>query len=340
MQKLIISSFCMLLLVFFKLVGTSHVCLISKCGDDQGAAIHFPLHISRKHHCGNPGLECNGRYEQQILVKLFVKDIDYKRQEIQVYPPGDPRDCLLLKPVEITNKPISPKIYEQQISEMQKLIISSFCILLLVFFKLVGASPAIHFPLRISRKHHCGNPGLECNVRYEQQILVKLFVKHTDYKRQEIQVYGPSDCLLLKPVEITNKQISPFKPISRNFSYFGNSNVTLFSCPTSVARDTYYGYQVPCLSHPGSRIYAIYSYYQLGNLIPDLRSCSKMYDVSSVPFGEWVSGSSVPFKWSEPNCRKCEAQGNRCRWKNDGTNSEIKCLPRRKPSKDNIYIHR
>ncbi|TQE00296.1 hypothetical protein C1H46_014128 [Malus baccata] len=105
MQKLIISYFCILLLVFFKLVGASHACLKSKCGDDQGVAIHFPLRISRKHHCGNPGLECNVRYEQQILVKLFVKHIDYKSQEIQVYQPSN---CLLLKPVEIPNMPPSP----------------------------------------------------------------------------------------------------------------------------------------------------------------------------------------------------------------------------------------
>ncbi|RXI04964.1 hypothetical protein DVH24_006221 [Malus domestica] len=231
---------------------------------------------------------------------------------------------------------------------MQKLIISYVCILLLVFFKLVGAShacleskcgddqaAAIHFPLRISRKHHCGNPGLECNVRYEQQILVKLFVKHTDYKRQEIQVYGPSDCLPLKPVEITNKQISPF-----NLSYFYTSNFTLFSCPTSVARETY-GYQIPCLGHPGTSIYAIDSNStgDLEYLFQNVQSCSKMYDVLSVPSGFWGGGFGDGFNWSEPNCTVCEAQGKRCRWKNDGTNSEIKCLPWRKPSKDNIYIH-
>ncbi|CAN6697539.1 unnamed protein product [Malus baccata var. baccata] len=223
---------------------------------------------------------------------------------------------------------------------MQKLFISSFCILLLVFFKRVGASqyvcpesecgddqgPAIHFPLRISRTHHCGNPGLECNGRYEQQILVKLFIKQIDYKRQEIQVHPPSNCLLLKPVEITNVPPSPFY-----LSNFSISNVTLFSCPT-VARVTY-AYQDPCLGDPGRRIYAIDSKHQLEYLFQNLQSCSKMYDVLSVPFGYWKgNGYILQFKWSKPNCTECEAEGKRCRWNNNGTNSEIECQHVRKPS--------
>nr|XP_028950178.1 rust resistance kinase Lr10-like isoform X2 [Malus domestica] len=194
------------------------------------------------------------------------------------------------------------------ISEMQKLIISSFCILILVFFKLVEASqyvcaksncsndqrPAIHFPLNIRRTHHCGNSGLECNGRYGQQILIKLFVKHIDYKRQEIQVYSPSNCLLLKHVEIPNMPPSPFNVSVDDYM----STLTLFSCPTSVARrDTY---QVPCLGDPGKKTYAIRSYYDFGTLFQNLQSCTKI---------------------------KC-GEGKKCGWQNN----EIKCLPWRKPS--------
>ncbi|KAB2627104.1 receptor-like protein kinase [Pyrus ussuriensis x Pyrus communis] len=214
---------------------------------------------------------------------------------------------------------------------MQKLIVSSFCILILVFFKLVGASqymcaesncsndqgPAIHFPLNIRRTHHCGNPGLECNGRHEQQILIKFFVKHIDYKRQEIQVYFPSNCLLLKPVEIPNMPRSPF-----NVSVDYMINVTLFSCPTSVA--SLYAAQVPCLGDRGKRTYAMVSDHDFSYLFRNLRSCTKMYDVLSVP-------NDVRFKWSIPNCRKC-GEGKRCGWQNNGINSEIKCLPWRKPS--------
>ncbi|KAB2627101.1 receptor-like protein kinase [Pyrus ussuriensis x Pyrus communis] len=226
-------------------------------------------------------------------------------------------------------------------SEMQKLFISSFCILLLVFFKLVGASqymcpeskcgddqgPAIQSPLRISLPHHCGNPGLECNGGYEQQILVKSFVKHIDYKRQEIQVYDPSNCLLLKPVEITNMPPSPFY-----LSNFRILNLTLFSCPTSVARDMAL-YQVPCLGDSGRRIYAIDSTYEIERFFQNLQFCSKMYDVLSVPFGDWVgNGRVLQFKWSKPNCTECEAEGKTCTWKNNGTNGEIECQHVSKPS--------
>ncbi|XP_048428699.1 rust resistance kinase Lr10-like [Pyrus x bretschneideri] len=221
---------------------------------------------------------------------------------------------------------------------MQKLIVSSFCILTLVFFKLVGASQymcaesncgndqgrAIHFPLNIRRTHHCGNPGLECNGRHEQQILIKFFVKHIDYKRQEIQVYFPSNCLLLKPVEIPNMPPSPF-----NMSVGYMSNVTLFSCPTSVAsRDTDV-YQVPCLGDRGKRTYATDSLFNCEILFQILQPCTKMYDVLSVP-GDNGYGV-LRFKWSIPNCRKC-GEGKRCGWQNNGINSEIKCLPWRKPS--------
>ncbi|XP_050136555.1 rust resistance kinase Lr10-like isoform X1 [Malus sylvestris] len=225
--------------------------------------------------------------------------------------------------------------------EMQKLFISSLCILLLVFFKLVGASqyvcpeskcgddqgPAIQSPLSISVTHQCGNPGLECNGGYEQQILIKSFVKHIDYKRQEIQVYDPSNCLLLKLAEITTMPPSPFY-----LSNFRNLNLTLFSCPTSVARDMDL-YQVPCLGDPGSRIYAIDSTYELEDFFQNLQSCSKMYDVLSVPFGDWAgNGRVLQFKWSKPNCTECEAEGKRCKWKNNGTNSEIECQHVSKPS--------
>ncbi|XP_017185471.2 rust resistance kinase Lr10-like [Malus domestica] len=221
---------------------------------------------------------------------------------------------------------------------MQKWFISSFCILLLVFFKLAGASqymcaeskcaedqgPAIHFPLRRSGTHHCGNPGLECNQTYEQPIVVKFFFKHINYKSQEIQVYPSSNCLLLKPVEIPNMPPSPF---SVSIAYI--NNVTLFSCATPIM----YEYQVPCLGDPGSRIYAVDSDTSLKFLIPDLRSCSKMYDVLSVPFGKWVgNGDVLQFNWSKPNCTECEAEGKRCRWKKNGANGEIECQHVRKQS--------
>ncbi|TQE00532.1 hypothetical protein C1H46_013888 [Malus baccata] len=229
---------------------------------------------------------------------------------------------------------------------MQKLFISSFCILLLVFFKLVGASqftcseskcsndrrPAIHFPLRLT--HHCG-PGIECNQTFEQPILAKFFVKRIDYKRQEIQVHDAyySNCLLLmKPEKIPYMSLSRFYLSVSDFD-----NVTLFSCPPVGTYD--YWNQVPCLGDPGSTTYGVFGNYSFDSLLEELPSCTRMYDVLSVPIGTTLGKDYdvLRFKWSEPNCTECEAEGKRCRWKNNGTNSEIECVG--KPSKDNIYLY-
>ncbi|XP_068315590.1 rust resistance kinase Lr10-like [Pyrus communis] len=222
-------------------------------------------------------------------------------------------------------------------SKMPKLLIASFCILLLVFFKLVEASqftcsesicsddqgPAIHFPLH--RKHHCV-PGLECNQTDEQPIILgKFFVKRIDYKRQEIQVYSTytDNCLMLiKPVKLPN--ITLF-----SLSIFDILNFTLFSCPPHGRS---HDIPVPCLGDPGSTTYSSSS--KSLEDIPDyLRSCTRMYDLS-VPIGTDSENKYdvLRFKWSTPNCRECEAEGKRCRWKNNGTNSEIECVHWRKPS--------
>ncbi|KAB2634798.1 receptor-like protein kinase [Pyrus ussuriensis x Pyrus communis] len=228
-------------------------------------------------------------------------------------------------------------------SEMKKLVISSFCIFLVVFFKVNGASQnackesqcgddqdlAIHFPFR--HRQHCGSLGLECNRTYEQSmVLVKFYVKHIDYKHQEVQVYYSDKCLLLKPTEITNKPISPFY-----LSNFDIRNVTLFSCPTPVKRDIY-AYQVPCLGEPGNIVYAVTSFFELDELFLALQSCTKMYDVVlKVPFGYWSGQSNaniLRFKWSKPNCTECVADGKKCRLKNNGIKSEIQCVYLKKAS--------
>ncbi|CAN6566840.1 unnamed protein product [Malus baccata var. baccata] len=70
-----------------------------------------------------------------------------------------------------------------------------------------------------------------------------------------------------------------------------------------------------------------------------LQTCTRMYDVLSVPFGDWVgNGDFLQFKWSKPNCTECEAEGKRCRLKINGAKSEIECVPHRKPSKTKTFV--
>ncbi|ONI21763.1 hypothetical protein PRUPE_2G087300 [Prunus persica] len=109
MQRFLIACLCMLYMVFIKPVGAGQdTCTESKCSDDHGLAIHFPLHV--RHHCGDPGLLCSGRQEkvleeQVALIKFFVKSIDYKRGLMEVY---NADGCLLLKPLETPNIPNCP----------------------------------------------------------------------------------------------------------------------------------------------------------------------------------------------------------------------------------------
>ncbi|CAL9005757.1 unnamed protein product [Prunus brigantina] len=235
---------------------------------------------------------------------------------------------------------------------MQRFLISCLCILYIVFVKAVGAGQdtcteskcsddhglAIHIPFHV--RHHCGDPGLECSGRQEkvleeQVALVKFFVKSIDYKRGLIEVYNPDDCLLLKHLETPNIPISPFHLLDSEIC-----NVTLFHCPTLAERDIY-AYQVPCLgSGPGYRVYGVFSDSNLFWSLPALQSCTRMYDVLSVPFPTLDRGDShIPrFKWSKPNCTECEARGKRCRLKDNGTNSEVECVHLKKASKTMEFV--
>ncbi|CAL2239996.1 unnamed protein product [Prunus armeniaca] len=235
---------------------------------------------------------------------------------------------------------------------MQQFLISCLCILYMVFVKAVGAGQdtcaeskcsddhglAIHFPFHL--EHRCGDPGLECSGRQEkvleeQVALVKFFVKSIDYKRGLIEVYNPDGCLLLMPLETPNIPVSPFHLLDSNIR-----NVTFFLCPTLAERDIN-AYQVPCLSsRPGYRVYGVSSFFELFQHFPALQSCTRMYDVLSVPFGNWVGGdlSMLRFKWSEPNCTECEAEGKRCRLNNNGNKSEVECIHLRKASKTMEFV--
>ncbi|KAG6715324.1 hypothetical protein I3842_05G244800 [Carya illinoinensis] len=86
---------------FFVLFILHHVqgqhveCAVSRRCGRHGPAIRFPFQLKDRHpnYCGFPGfhLSCSDTHdtvlELPVSVKLFVKKIDYKSQEIQVYHP-------------------------------------------------------------------------------------------------------------------------------------------------------------------------------------------------------------------------------------------------------------
>ncbi|RXI06536.1 hypothetical protein DVH24_025672 [Malus domestica] len=205
---------------------------------------------------------------------------------------------------------------------------------------------AIHILYR--RGHHC-SPTFDCHANegdYGQEhrvVVVKFLVKRIDYKNQEVQVHQPRNCLLLKPSEVDNVNIS--LPASQfYFEESKYSNATLFHCP--VERELH-RYKVPCISGPGYRVYAIESS-DTTMQYPLLESCTKMYDVLSIPdyiFFADIYTSTIDvdidiyfyLKWKRPNCTECEAEGKECRIKYNHTNTEIQCVRLSKASKS-AYI--
>jgi hypothetical protein len=197
---------------------------------------------------------------------------------------------------------------------------------------------AIYLPFR--RGHHCEYS--ECNEATDDEqrmVLVKYFVKHIDYINQEIQVHNPDNCLLLNPLDIPHMNVphSPFASLDSD-----RVNITLFRCPAETVI-SYFAQLVPCFGDINTKIYAVLSDTEI-RIVPAVESCTKMYDVLSLP-----SNSTYPdyylrftdtlrFKWSTPNCSECKAVGDTCRMKNNGIQSKIECVPLRKPSKGNIYL--
>ncbi|XP_052302136.1 rust resistance kinase Lr10 isoform X15 [Populus trichocarpa] len=193
--------------------------------------------------------------------------------------------------------------------------------------------PAIRFPFRLDKQpEYCGyDPGfvLSCNERNETLLQlptsVTLNIKKIDYKSRLIIAADPDNCL---PRHLRNFSLSksPFK-FADQYQY----DCTLFNC-TSKHGD-YYD-RIPCLSVPGYDIYAYSSNNFLG--YTDLTSCTKMYNVTSIP-SEMTGGDNIlHLNWSEPAaCGICEEHGMFCRWKNN-TKLGTECYKKPKSKKGKI----
>ncbi|PRQ56227.1 putative glycerophosphodiester phosphodiesterase, protein kinase RLK-Pelle-LRK10L-2 family [Rosa chinensis] len=239
---------------------------------------------------------------------------------------------------------------------MQQTLISFFCFVFLVFsskvlcenqntcreLKCRKHGPAIRFPFSLKGSHpeNCGYPGflVSCNEKRETilelPIPVKFAIKTIDYENQYIQLYDPENCLLVKLLKVYNMPISPF-----NYSEYQMTNITLFNC--SSAERQLANNKVPCFEGPaGYQIYSLDSEEEEEedtSLIP-LLSCTKMYDYSSVPYSSYKP-ANLHVEWSEPSCKRCEAQGNKCGLKKNGTEStEIECLYRKGGSQKKLLV--
>ncbi|KAG6635659.1 rust resistance kinase Lr10-like isoform X6 [Carya illinoinensis] len=204
-----------------------------------------------------------------------------------------------------------------------------------------GNGPAIRFPFRLKdmrQPDHCGFPGFTLSCTHSNQTLlelptsVKLFVEMIDYTTQVIQLYDPNHCF---PRELRGRNLSssPFQSeILLDNYYDHHRGYGLFNC-SETDHERNNTHRISCLSGPTHQVYALY----FGDLLSELpiSSCTKMYNIDGdVPEGA-VRGdvNILRFKWSSPDCRRCERRGKNCRIlkKNNSTDkSKTECFPRQR----------
>ncbi|XP_016445102.1 rust resistance kinase Lr10 [Nicotiana tabacum] len=209
--------------------------------------------------------------------------------------------------------------------------------------------PLIRFPFRLKNLQppRCGYPGFEltCTPDNITQFMLKfplwastnnidisistnVSVREIDYKSQKIKVSGFNPLCLPRQLPNINVSPSPFTTIHQD-PYVG---YTLFNCSS----DNAYADRITCLSGPHYGVLAFGSSISISFLTS---SCKYMYNISYIPdevlFGQQeLSQTQIPLHWSEPFCGKCEADGNYCKLKSNGSGSETECVDRPgKPSK-------
>ncbi|KAI4307127.1 hypothetical protein L6164_030346 [Bauhinia variegata] len=207
-----------------------------------------------------------------------------------------------------------------------------FIIFLLVFVKLCAGSCSqrcghvhVRFPFQFkdSNPDHSGYPDsrfhISCTEKHEAVIEfptvpapVKFFVKHIDYQSQEIQVYDPENCLSRQFLKLNDSSISPFQ-----FKSSTLVNISFFHCSTMLS--------CPVLAIPSNS----------GIDETEIVSCTKMRDMSvrwmpwELPFSSIDSlnwNNYMILGWLKPDCSMCEAEGKKCRLKNNSTEHEIECF--------------
>ncbi|KAI5342614.1 hypothetical protein L3X38_010489 [Prunus dulcis] len=214
--------------------------------------------------------------------------------------------------------------------------ISFFILLFMVGFKVnIGACQnecselrcgdiPIKFPFRLKDKQpdHCGYPvDLSCNgsnnTVLELPISVKFIVTDINYKSQVIQVVDPDGCV--------PRQLHKLNLPASAFQFEGGwyqGDYTLFNCSPA---DRNLNYQIPCLSGTKHQILALHSSYYIDE-VPIL-SCTKLYNLPSVPYVILFELEHVSLEWFKPECKHCERKGGKCKLKNNNhTESETECF--------------
>ncbi|XP_023916371.1 RING-H2 finger protein ATL22 [Quercus suber] len=186
--------------------------------------------------------------------------------------------------------------------------------------------PPIRFPFRLSNDRqpdqHSGYPGFDLYCSHENHTVlelpasVKAFVNSIDYESQLISVTDSDDCF---PQKILGLNLSSTRFQFRNYL----SDFALFNC--TPESNSEYGRRVDCLSSSRHPVYAFFSFANIEEFPTLILSCTKMYNVSSVPYDIWKN-PLLELTWSEPKCRDCEVRGEKCRFKNNTKFFETECF--------------
>ncbi|CAK9178214.1 unnamed protein product [Ilex paraguariensis] len=205
-------------------------------------------------------------------------------------------------------------------------------------FRCSRHGPSIRFPFWVKAFHSdCYRyPGFELSCDKNKQTIldlpfsVKLFVKKIDYKSQVIRLYDPDGCV---PAKLPNLNLSA-SPFQFNEIYLGN--YSLFNC-SAPGRQIYLS--IPCLRASAYQVYAIDSSSNI-HYYP-LTSCINIHNLEeSVPYNIFHQRGKLQLRWSEPNCRFCEAEGNICRLKDNTTENETECVAKSKTRKGHEFKKR
>ncbi|KAL1809029.1 hypothetical protein ACET3Z_026019 [Daucus carota] len=187
------------------------------------------------------------------------------------------------------------------------------------------------------QSNHCGSPAafeLSCNVsayktydpysyypvvKFEYQVSTSLpglyltlsvtaYVDSIDYKSQKLRFTTKST--ELKQHSDYYLSDSPYKP----FMSREQGDYTLYKCPVTTGSEDL----TNLVRLDGLQVFAINSYFRTTEAL--LTSCTKLYNVSHVPFygGE--------LSWSEPGCGDCEARGQYCKFRPNST-TLTQCFP-------------
>ncbi|KAJ4839331.1 hypothetical protein Tsubulata_029966 [Turnera subulata] len=186
----------------------------------------------------------------------------------------------------------------------------------------------IRFPFRIRGRQpvYCGYPGFELSCMEGNHTMLQfpnsleLYVQSIDYISQVIDAVDPQGCFA-RQLHNFNLSASHFQLQGSNDKY----NYTLFNCSSSEIPH----YRFDCLSTPAYNIYIFSSDESIYDI--DLLSCTKMYDLVSVPID--IFDDPLSFQWIEPKCGHCEAKGHRCRLRNNSTECHDTGDASRKPPK-------